>query len=354
MTQNTSFLLRLPVALTALSLALASAFAAETFSDGQAALAAASQMSKLSVEGNRFVNAEGETVVLRGVSTADPYALEQRGVWGKAYFEAARQWNANVVRIPVHPAFWRAKGEKAFLAMLDEAVQWSAELGMYVIIDWHSIGNPLTDIYHRDIYVTDRGETMRFWYTIAQRYKGNNAVACYELWNEPTNRNGQMGRLPWGEYKQYMEEIIYMIRQNDTSAIPLVAGFNWGYDLTSVRNDPIAFEGIGYVAHPYPQKRRQPWEPQWQADWGYVAEKYPLVCTEFGFMAADGPGAHVPVIADEAYGEAIIAFFEERGISWTAWVFDAQWSPQLISDWDYTPTRQGVFFRQKMMELNPR
>lgn len=323
-----------------------------TFSDGRAALEGVAGMSKLSVEGNRFVNAEGETVVLRGVSTADPYALEQRGVWGRGYFEAIREWNANVVRVPVHPKFWREKGEESFLKMLDDAARWSGELGMYVIIDWHSIGNPLTDIYHRDIYVTDRGETMRFWYTIAERYKGNNAVAAYELWNEPTNRGGKMGRMPWGEYKAYMEEIIYMIRQIDETAIPLVAGFNWGYDLTSVRNDPINFPGVGYVSHPYPQKRAQPWGPQWQADWGYVAEKYPMVCTEFGFMDADGPGAHVPVIGDEVYGEELIAFFEERGISWTAWVFDAQWSPQLVSDWDYTPTRQGRFFRQKMEELN--
>ena len=41
-------------------------------------------------------------------------------------------------------------------------------------------------------------------------------------------------------------------------------------------------------------------------------------------------------------------------ISWVAWVFDPQWSPQLIGDWEFTPTRQGTFFRQKMMELNPR
>lgn len=77
-----------------------------------------------------------------------------------------------------------------------------------------------------------------------------------------------------------------------------------------------------------------------------------MICTEFGFMSADGPGAHVPVIGDETYGEALIRFLEERGISWTVWVFDASWSPQLLEDWNYTPTRQGRFFREKMRELN--
>ena len=332
--------------------AATASLAEQTFSDGRAAFEAGQNMSKISVDGNRFVNEEGETVVFRGVSASDPYSLEERGLWGRAYFEEIRKWNANVVRIPVHPANWREKGDDAFLAMLDQAVQWSAELGMYVIIDWHSIGNPLTDVYHRKDYITDRGETMSFWYAVAQRYRDNNAVACYELWNEPTNRDGRMGPLPWSEYKAYMEEIISLIRHNDPTAIPLVAGFSFGYDLTSVRNDPIDFEGVAYCSHPYPQKREAPWEGQWQTDWGFVAEDYPMICTEFGFMDADGPGAHRPVIADEVYGEAIIKFFEERGISWTAWVFDARWSPQLLDDWDYTPSRQGRFFKKKLEELN--
>jgi hypothetical protein len=76
------------------------------------------------------------------------------------------------------------------------------------------------------------------------------------------------------------------------------------------------------------------------------------MATEFGFMSADGPGAHVPVIADETYGETIVEFFEARGISWIAWAFDPDWSPQLIEDWAFTPTMQGRFFRQKLMELN--
>jgi hypothetical protein len=62
-------------------------------------------------------------------------------------------------------------------------------------------------------------------------------------------------------------------------------------------------------------------------------------------MAADAPGAHVPVVADERYGKAVTDYMAEKGISWTAWVFDPRWSPQLISDWDYTPTPQGTFFK---------
>lgn len=322
------------------------------FSAAPAAAETSARLPFVAVEGNRFVNEAGETVVFRGLALSDPAALQERGQWSRRYFEQARAWNANVVRIPVHPQDWRRLGETAYLKLLDEAVQWSGELGMYVIIDWHTIGNLLTGVYHRDIYITSRDETFRFWYTIANRYRGNPVVACYELYNEPTNMNGRMGRMDWRDYKALMEDLIYMIYQIDRRVIPLVAGFDWGYDLSPVRLEPIGMPGVAYVTHPYPQKRRENWQENWQADWGFVADRYPVVATEFGFMSEDGPGAHVPVIGDETYGEAIIAFFEERGISWTPWVFDASWSPQLISDWEFTPTRQGEFFRRKLHELN--
>lgn len=323
-----------------------------TFSDERSALEAGMHLSPITVDGNRFVNPAGETVVFRGVALIDAAALVDRGTWSRDYFEKAASWSANVVRVPVHPADWRRLGEEEYLKLIDQAVQWSAELGMYVIIDWHSIGNPLTDVYHRPEYITSRGETFRFWHTIAMRYKGNPAVPFYELWNEPTNQNGRMGRLPWKDYKAYMEELIFMIRAIDETKIPMVAGFNFGYTLTDVKQDPISFPGVAYVAHPYPQKRPAPWVEDWERDWGFVADRYPVFCTEFGYMSADGPGAHVPVIGDEVYGEAIIDYFEKKGISWTVWVFDYDWSPQLLADEAYTPTAQGRFFKKKMEELN--
>lgn len=42
----------------------------------------------------------------------------------------------------------------------------------------------------------------------------------------------------------------------------LVAGFNWGYDLTPIKNNPLNAEEIGYVSHPYPQKREKTREPK--------------------------------------------------------------------------------------------
>ena len=305
------------------------------------------------VEDNHFVDEAGDVVVLRGVSFSDPDRLEKAGHWNREYFEAAKSWNANLVRFPVHPSAWRERGQEDYFRLLDQGIAWAGELGMYVIIDWHSIGNLRTELYQAPMYNTTKTETFRFWKTIAERYAGNPVVAFYELFNEPTSYNETLGRLTWDELKVMMEELITVIYAHDKAVIPLIGGLNWAYDLTGVRYNPISFPGVAYVAHPYPQKRDAPWEDKWEADWGFVADTYPIVATEFGFMSADGRGAHIPVIGDEIYGEAIIDYFNEKGISWTAWVFDPVWSPQLIENWNFEPTRQGRFFRDKMRQLNP-
>lgn len=309
-------------------------------------------LPRIGVHGNRFVSAKGDTLVFRGLNCSDPDNLEQQGHWNKAYFEEIKSWGANVLRFPVHPTAWRRRGQETYLQLLDQGVQWAKELGLYVIIDWHSIGNLRSELFQAPMYETTQKETFEFWRTMAKHYKDEPAVAFFELYNEPTVFNGQLGICTWAQWKAIMEEIITIIRAHDCKAIPLVAGFNWAYDLSPVATDPINAEGIAYVSHPYPQKRNKPWPEQWTKDWGFVAEKYPVMLTEIGFCGADDPGAHIPVISDESYGEAITAYTAEKGISWVVWVFDPRWAPPLFSDWNFTPSRQGRYFKKALQEAN--
>ncbi|UII19440.1 glycoside hydrolase family 5 protein [Fulvivirga ligni] len=307
-----------------------------------------SGLGQIRVDGKHFVDESGEVIVFRGLDTSDPDKLASEGHWNRRYFEEMADWGANMVRFPVHPGAWRHRGEQEYLKLLDQGVQWAGEQGMYVMIDWHSIGNLKEEKFHGKGYVTTFKETKQFWDTISKHFKGNNTVAMLELFNEPTTRNGEYGSITWQEWKPMMEEIIKLIRDNGNDAIPLVAGFNWAYDLTVVKDNPIEAEGIAYVSHPYPQKREKPWFTAWTEDWGFVAEKYPVILTEVGFCGPNDRGAHIPVISDESYGEALDEYCDKHGISYMVWVFDAQWSPMLISDWDFTPTTQGKYFKKSL------
>ena len=309
-------------------------------------------MSFIRVDGNRFVDEQGNTVVLRGVNISDPDKLVKDGHWSRRHFEVIKDWGADIVRVPVHPIAWKGRGSAAYFELLDQAVEWASELGLYLFIEWHAIGNLETGVFQHPMHETSKSETFQFWRGIAHRYAGVPTIAFYELFNEPTIYRGQLGTISWQEWKAINEQIIGIIYAHDTRVIPLVGGFDWAYELRRVGDDPIDAEGIGYVSHPYPMKTSQPWEENWERDFGYVADTYPVFATEIGFMSGDAPGAHVPVISDETYGTRVTEYFAAKGISWTAWCFDPDWPPQLISDWDYTPTPQGEFFRGVMQRTD--
>ena len=297
------------------------------------------------VQGNKFIDPQGKELVFRGLCFSDPVKLVREGQWNERYFAEATEWGANVVRFAVHPTNLNSLGwEETFKAM-DQGIAWAKQHGMYVIMDWHSIGNLKEEKFTSDMYNTTKEETFQFWRTVAQRYKDEPTVALYEIFNEPTVTAEGVGTCTWPEWKALQEQIIDTVRTYNPKAICLCAGFNWAYDLTPVATEPIARENVAYVSHPYPMKRDQPWEAQWEQDFGFVADTYPVICTEIGFCLADEPGAHIPVMSTEVYGEHITKYFEQKGMSFTVWCFDKDWAPMLISDWDFTPTTQGRFFK---------
>ena len=309
------------------------------------------KLPKLSVQGKHIVNEKGEEVRLVGVSFSDPDKLEKDGQWNTRYFKEARDWGSNVVRFAIHPPNLNKRGWDNYFALIDKGVKLAEEQGMYVIIDWHSIGNLNTEKYMLDSYDTTWEETVKFWETVAKRYKGNSTVAVYELFNEPTSMSGKLGELSWATWRPTLEKLIDKIHKIDDEKISLVAGMNWGYFLDEVIENPVNRKNVAYCSHPYPQKREQPWVPKWEKDWGHVADKYPVIATEFGFVYPDEKGAHIPCISDEKYGRAIMDYFNKKGISFTIWCFDPQWAPVLFYDWDFTPSKQGKFFKKELQEL---
>jgi endoglucanase len=304
----------------------------------------ARELSLIKADGNKFVNSKGETIIFRGLAISDPDKLDDQGYWNKKHFEKVKEMGATIVRIPIHPVAWRERTPEGYLPLLDSAVKWCTELKMYVIIDWHSIGNLEMELFQSPMYNTTKKETYEFWRTIAEHFRGNNTVAFYELFNEPTHFFGLLGSITWSEWKKINENIIALIRAYDKETIPLVAGFDWAYDLTPIRYEPIDAEGIAYVTHPYPMKEKKPWEVKWDENFGFAKSKYPVFATEFGFKVED-----VTKGENKGYGEAIIKYLEEREISWVGWIFDPDWYPKMLKSLDnYELTESGEFFKQAL------
>jgi hypothetical protein len=301
------------------------------------------------VKGNKFINSQGDTIIFRGLAISDPDKLEAQGHWNKQLFSKIKELDAKIVRIPVRPVAWRDRTPEKYIELLDKAVAWCTELGLYIIIDWHSIGNLHTELFQNPMYNTTRTETFEFWRAIAQHFSGHNTIAFYEIFNEPATIGNRLGQMSWDEWKKINEDIIVMIRAYDKETIPLIAPLDWAYDLTPLRINPIQAEGIAYVTHPYSNKRSKPWEDKWEQDFGFASYQFPIVASEFGFMPVTKE--MIARFGDYSdYGKRIIKFLEERGISWVVWIFDPEWFPPLITSWDYKLSESGEFFSKAMQD----
>jgi len=315
----------------------------------------AKKLPLIAVKGNKFVDPQGNTILFRGLSISDPDKLEMQGHWNREHFVKVKEMGTRVVRIPIHPVAWRERTPAEYLKLLDQAVEWATGLEMYVMLDWHSIGNLTTGLFQDPMYDTSLQETYNFWRVMARHFAGHNTVAFYELFNEPTTFREQLGPVSWDEWKKINENLIAVIRAYNPQAIVLVAGFDWAYDLTPLRLAPINAEAVAYVTHPYSNKRPRPWEPKWEEDFGFAASKYPVVATEFGGFGPPRQGA-APAPSDPPqapYGPAIIKYLEIKGISWLVWCFDPEWGPTLISNWDYALTPSGEFAKKAMQGTLP-
>ena len=153
----------------------------------------AKQLPRISVKGNKFVDPDGKTVVFRGLAISDPDKLEMQGHWSKGHFVKVKEMGGNLVRIPIHPVAWRERTPAEYIKLLDQAVGWCTELNMYVILDWHSIGNLQTELFQDPMYETTKQETYSFWRIMARHYAGHNTVAFYRA----LQRADHLSRAAW-------------------------------------------------------------------------------------------------------------------------------------------------------------
>jgi endoglucanase len=314
-----------------------------------------SGMGLLRVEGNKIRDSSGADVVLSGVNICYPSALESAGHWDEGYFKEIASWGACLVRVPIDPGTYRQMGKASTFLMLDDAIAWAKKNGMYTIIDWHSVGNPLSGVFQPEYgegMRTTPEEMKEFWAEAATRYADEPAVAFYEIFNEPAEMGWLGGKLSWEQWKVVVDDVIDVIYARNPRAIPVVGGLDWSFNLKAIGSSPLRNKGVVFAAHPYPGHARQPWELNWESSFGYLAKDYPVMLTEFGY---DPDDKILPSVykANDDYGRRIIAYARKKGMSWTAFVFSNidGWPMPLFSEWEhYTPTVSGAFFKARLLE----
>jgi len=313
------------------------------------------------VQGNQIMDSQKQEVLFRGVSAVDPlfqvvHEAEDEAGWSAEYFRSIADWGATLVRLPIHPQFWRANSLEENFRILDQTLSWIAENKMYAILDFHSIGYPPAEDFesaYDGVYLTTTDEWRQFWTDMAEHYKNNKTVAFYELFNEPVFSGYSVdvssvypNRSDWLNWRECAEKMIHEIRQIDANKMIIVSGLSWAYDLSFAVKDPVRANNIVYATHPYPNSN---WHTSWADAFGKLKEKAPVMVTEFGFEIS-GDKAETQYKGLHRYRDDMMKYLESKKISWVAWSFSNKWMPALLADKEGNPNEVGHFFRDKLRQ----
>jgi endoglucanase len=248
---------------------------------------------QLSVRGTQLVDQNNSPVVLRGMS------FGWHSMWPRFYNEKVVNWlkkdfNCNVVRA----AMGIELGEMSYIKeqqfskqKIEAVVNGAIKSDIYVIIDWHSHNINLK-------------EAKEFFGEVSKKYaKYPNII--YEIFNEPDYES-------WPEIKAYAEEVIKVIRENDSHNIILVGSPHWDQDVNLPAADPIkGFDNIMYTMHFYAATHGK--ELRDRTDEA-IKNGLPIFVSESAGMEATGDGP----LNSKAWQE-YIDWMEAKKLSWITW-----------------------------------
>jgi endoglucanase len=301
-----------------------------------------SRNGQLSISGTQLVNSQGLPVQLKGPSSmwlnweSKRFAEDKTGVqWMRD------NWHASVIRaamavdenggdtLVAQPANTKTR--------VNQIVQNAIDLGLYVIIDFH----------------TSKGESQKqlavdFFKEMATKW-GKTPNVIYEPFNEPL-------KIDWATViKPYHQAVVDAIRAIDPDNIIILGTRNFSQEVDTAASDPVKGTNLMYALHFYSCSHKLPLRNRADVAIGLGAA---LFVSEWGATDADGGlAAHPNLCQDDA--QEWIDWMDENGISWAAWKFDIgsdktcyfNSSAQTTGGWtDSTLNGHGPFVRDRMTE----
>lgn len=272
--------------------------------------------------------------------------------------EAAKSWGINAVRVPFHPVTIRHAGRGDWINGLENVVSelnWilmAAEaLGLYVIVDFHSIGMPalgncffdFDEEPYLDLYRTDQDEIESFWEMISLRFGSHPQLVAFEVFNEATNGTAFGSLKDWTLHANWSENLIrQIIRPNSPDTMVIVGGLHFGYDLEFVSERSINDSNVAYSSHPYPHHSQT---KSWDRAIGKTAQRFPVLLTELGF-SKDGFFGRDHHRGFRDWELEIQSYADQRQLSYFAWNFSHSWEPTLLKNANgFVANEAGAFFR---------
>jgi endoglucanase len=322
--------------------------------------AAAAAPLSIRIEGNHFVNGEGQTIRLLGVDrTSSEYACVDGFGYDDGHYDdadaaAIASWKANAVRVPLNEDCWlginkqpnSSGGAETTLTVAgyrQEIENYVADLnahGIYAILDLHWTA-PGEQVAMEQQPMPD-SHSVTFWESVAETFKSNPAVV-FDLFNEPFSPNDPrsgddpdpLHAVTWGCWKNGgcttdiynaeeepsgfvynvvgMQELLNAVRDTGATQPLLLGGLNFADDLTgwmeNKPTDPLNQEAASF--HNYQGEGKCDDVACWNNEIAPVAAAVPVVTGEF---AED-------VCTPRNFDNEYMDWADAHGVSYLAWAW---------------------------------
>ncbi len=295
---------------------------------------------ELSVKGVNIVDKNGDKFQLKGVSTHGinwfPEYVNEAG------FKTLRdEWKVNTIRLAMYTVDYNGYtsdgNQEELKTLVNDGVEYATNLGMYVIIDWHILNdnNPQTN----------KEDAIAFFTEMSEKYANYDNV-IYEICNEPN------GNTKWSDIKAYANEVIPIIKANNSNAIIIVGTPNWSQDVDVAAQDPITgYSNIMYAAHFYATTHKDEIRKKVTTA---ISKGAPIYISECSICDASGNGT-----IDYDQADQWMTLINDNNLSYTCWnLSNKNESSSLINssctktsgwtDADYSET--GKWFKEQMIK----
>ena len=335
---------------------------------------------QLHVAGNRLVDANGNTVVLHGVdrSGTEYDCVQGNGIFDgpndQASITAIKSWGpVNAVRVPLNEACWNAESYvnsayagANYINAIKSYVSLLNSNGIVAILDLHwtdgAYTGPSSACSSAEATcqkpMPDAAEAIPFWTSVADTFKGNDAV-IFDLFNEPYASRADNGDTAEGwqcwetgspctgiSYPVAgMQQMINAVRSAGANNVIMLGGEEYSNDLT----DWLQYE---------------PTDPDHNLVDSWHSYNFNTCSTQSCWTSEVAPvAASVPVVAGEigendcagTYINPLTTWLESAGISFLAWAWNADFGcssgPGLITDYTGTPTAYGAAYKAILQAL---
>ena len=333
-------------------------------------------LPKLSVKGNKIIDALGRSILLAGAGWQDLSFNPTLAVMdAETRARAFKSYGANSVRLWLNWRLWKdpSLGE-TYKAEVDKCVQACVNNDLYVFFSMMGFSYPIgsNDLAEKQAILSDPTEWINWMIDLLTRYQNSNVIG-FSIWNEP-------GGVNEAGYRNAVKQACQSIQNVHPESLILIdswgdgGAYGRGIDPYWI-NNPLPQTNIVYCFHRYyyqdvlyrdqnPDyvtsyeagdyaKAKQELEQAWQSI-VFNAIDAGMCCMheEFGY---DSNRPEYPEPASAQVQKDIYEMMNRRGLHWN---YVAWWPTGygLLSDWTantYTLSLQGEIWTANLIPTSP-